>query len=87
MSNIIVLPMIVPIITAIFLVFLRDYIKLQRIISFITMLFVVSITAVMLFIVQTEGIMKLDFSGCPNLLCFDAGGFDIFSLCACNVGC
>lgn len=63
MNNIIVLPMIVPIMTAIFLVFLRDYIKLQRVISFITMLFVASITALMLYVVQTEGIMKLDFSG------------------------
>ena len=63
MSNIIVLPMIVPIMTAIFLVFLRDYIKLQRIISFITMLFVVGVTGLMLYVVQTEGIMKLDFSG------------------------
>ena len=63
MSNIIVLPMIVPIMTAIFLVFLRDHIKLQRIISFITMLFVVGVTALMLYVVQTEGIMKLDFSG------------------------
>ena len=44
MNNIIVLPLIVPIMTAIFLVFLRDYIKLQRIISFITMIFVASIT-------------------------------------------
>ena len=63
MSNIIVLPMIVPIMTAIFLVFLRDYIKLQRIISFITMLFVSGITVLLLYVVQTEGIMKLDFSG------------------------
>lgn len=63
MSNIIVLPMIVPIMTAIFLVFLRDHIKLQRIISFITMLFVVGVTGLMLYVVQTEGIMKLDFSG------------------------
>ena len=63
MNNIIVLPMIVPIMTAIFLVFLRDYIKLQRIISFITMIFVASITALMLYVVQIEGIMKLDFSG------------------------
>lgn len=63
MSNIVVLPMIVPILTAIFLVFLRDYIKLQRVISLITMLFVTGITALMLYIVQAEGIMKIDFSG------------------------
>ena len=57
MNNIIVLPMIVPIMTAILLVFLRDYIKLQRIISIITMLFVSGITALMLYTVQSEGIM------------------------------
>lgn len=63
MNNIIVLPMIVPIITAIFLVFLRDFIKLQRIISLLTMGFVIGITVLLLGVVQAEGIMKLDFSG------------------------
>ncbi|WP_431028694.1 Na+/H+ antiporter subunit D [Lysinibacillus sp. LZ02] len=63
MNNIIVLPMIVPIITAIILVFLRDDIRLQRIISITTMVFVSSISVLMLHLVQTRGIMKLDFSG------------------------
>ncbi|MER1986503.1 MAG: Na+/H+ antiporter subunit D [Solibacillus sp.] len=63
MSNMIVLPMIVPIITAIFLVFLRDYIMLQRIVSFVTMLFVTVVSVVLLQTVQTEGILKIDFSG------------------------
>lgn len=63
MSNMIVLPMIVPIITAICLVFLRDYIKLQRIVSLVTMLFVTGVSVVLLQTVQTEGILKLDFSG------------------------
>ncbi|MGM9950069.1 MAG: Na+/H+ antiporter subunit D [Lysinibacillus sp.] len=63
MNNIIVLPMIVPIITAILLVFLRDYIKLQRIISLLTMAFVAGIAVLLLAVVQTDGIMKVDFSG------------------------
>ncbi len=63
MNNIIVLPMIVPIITAILLVFLRDYIRLQRIISLLTMGFVAGIAVLLLAVVHTEGIMKVDFGG------------------------
>ncbi len=99
MNNIIVLPMIVPIITAIFLVFLRDYIKLQRIISFITMIFVTGISVVLLAVIQTEGIIKLDFSGWvpPFGILFVADSFSVnacingeycngimFTLCICN---
>lgn len=56
MNNIIVLPMIVPIITAILLVFLRDFIKLQRIISLMTMGFVIGVTALLLGLVQSGGL-------------------------------
>ncbi|MEK4423699.1 Na+/H+ antiporter subunit D [Solibacillus sp. FSL K6-1523] len=63
MNNIIVLPMIVPIITAIFLVFLRDSIKLQRIVSLVTMIFVTAVSVALLQLIQTEGILRLDFSG------------------------
>lgn len=63
MSNTIVLPLIVPIITGILLVFLRDYIKLQRIITFITVLFVAGMSFLLLEYVQQNGIIRLDFSG------------------------
>jgi len=63
MNNIIVLPLIIPIITGVLLVFLKDYIKLQRIISIITVLFVAFISLAMLDYVQAQGILKLDFSG------------------------
>ncbi|MFF5995755.1 Na+/H+ antiporter subunit D [Lysinibacillus sp. KU-BSD001] len=63
MNNMIVLPMIVPIITAIILVFLRNHIRLQRIISITTMVFVSGMSVLMLHLVQTRGIIKLDFSG------------------------
>ncbi|RHW32776.1 Na+/H+ antiporter subunit D [Lysinibacillus yapensis] len=63
MNNLIVLPLIIPIITAVVLVFLRDQIVLQRIISFVTMGFVCIVSFILLNIVQTEGIIRLDFSG------------------------
>lgn len=55
--------MIIPIITAIFLVFLNDYLRLQRIISLVTVVAVAVISAVMLVEVQAEGILRIDFSG------------------------
>lgn len=63
MSNTIVLPLIIPIITGVLLVFLRDYLRLQRIISFITVLFVAGLSFVLLEQVQQNGIIRLDFSG------------------------
>ncbi len=63
MSNMVVLPMIVPIITGVLLVFLRDYIKLQRIVSLLTMLFVMGVSGTLLYVVQHQGIVKVDFSG------------------------
>ena len=63
MNNILVLPLIVPIITAVLLVFLNNHIKLQRIVSLITMIFVAGVSVVLLQLIQTEGIMRLDFSG------------------------
>ncbi|MDN4494684.1 Na+/H+ antiporter subunit D [Ureibacillus aquaedulcis] len=63
MNNLLVLPLIIPIITAVILVFLREQIVLQRIISLITMIFITIISALLLNMVQTEGIMRLDFSG------------------------
>ena len=63
MSNMIVLPMILPIITAICLVFLNDYTKLQRMISFLTVVVVAVISIILLVEVEAGGIMKLDFSG------------------------
>ncbi|MEG0258809.1 MAG: Na+/H+ antiporter subunit D [Lysinibacillus sp.] len=63
MNNIIVLPLIVPIITAILLVFIRGHVILQRIISFITLIFVAIVSAVLLHEIQSQGVMRIDFSG------------------------
>lgn len=63
MNNIIVLPLIIPIFTAVILVFLRNYIVVQRIITITTMIAVSIISFFLLELVQREGIIKLDFSG------------------------
>ncbi|MBD8034310.1 MULTISPECIES: Na+/H+ antiporter subunit D [Solibacillus] len=79
MNNIIVLPLIVPIITATLLVFLNNNIKLQRIVSLITMIFVACISVVLLQLIQTEGILRLDFSGWmpPFGILFVADSFSV----------
>jgi multicomponent Na+:H+ antiporter subunit D len=63
MNNILVLPMIMPIITAIILIFIRKQIQLQRIISIITVSFVAVVAGALLISVQQNGILRLDFSG------------------------
>ena len=79
MSNILVLPMIMPIITAALLVYLHDHIKLQRIVSLITMIFVSGVSVVLLQLIQTEGILRLDFSGWlpPFGILFVADSFSV----------
>ncbi|MGA4519321.1 Na+/H+ antiporter subunit D [Solibacillus silvestris] len=79
MNNIIVLPMIVPIITAALLVFLNNNIKLQRVVSLVTMIFVVGTSVVLLQLIQTEGIMRIDFSGWapPFGILFVADSFSV----------
>lgn len=79
MNNIIVMPLIIPIFTAIILVFLRDYVILQRVISFITMIAVSIISVILLNVIQTEGIIRLDFSGWlpPFGILFVADSFSV----------
>ena len=63
MNNLIVLPLIIPIIVGIILVFLRPYVKWQRVISLITMIGIAGISLFILNKVQTDGIIRLDFAG------------------------
>lgn len=63
MSNLLIAPMILPIMTAIVLVFLRDNVSMQRVISLITMLVIIVIGLFLLIEVEANGIMRLDFSG------------------------
>ena len=63
MSNMIVLPLIVPVITAILLVFLKEHVTLQRIISLLTLSFIIIISVILLVEIQEQGVMRIDFSG------------------------
>lgn len=63
MNNLVVLPLIIPIMAGVILVFLRPYIRLQRVISLLTMIGVSGLSIYMLDVIQTDGIIRLDFGG------------------------
>jgi len=87
MSNMIVLPLIVPVITAILLVFLREHIILQRIISVLTLSFVVLISIVLLIAIQEQGVLRIDFSGWgpPFGILFVADSFAVLLVLIANI--
>ncbi|HLS06668.1 MAG TPA: Na+/H+ antiporter subunit D [Bacillota bacterium] len=61
MNNLVVLPLVIPLIVAIFLVFFRKNIKLQRSVSLLTMLVTTVVSGKLLLNVHAEGILRLDF--------------------------
>lgn len=63
MNNIVVIPLILPIMLGIALVFLRPYVKTQRVISLLTMVAITIVSMIMLGRIQETGIMRLDFGG------------------------
>lgn len=87
MSNIIVLPLIVPIITAILLVFIREQVVLQRMISLVTLLFVVVVSVILLHEIQVNGVLRIDFSGWlpPFGILFVADSFAVLLVLVANV--
>jgi len=87
MSNMIVLPLIVPVITAILLVFLRENIIIQRIVSVCTLGFIVIISVVLMLEVQHQGVMRIDFSGWlpPFGILFVADTFAVLLVLVANI--
>ena len=63
MNNILVMPMVIPLLTAVFLVFLRSYVKVQRVLAFSSMVATAVVSIFILNLIQTEGILRLDFGG------------------------
>lgn len=63
MNNIIVMPMIIPLLTGVILVFLRTRIKAQRVLSLLALLATAGVSLYLLNVIQTEGILSLDFGG------------------------
>ncbi|MGE7979994.1 Na+/H+ antiporter subunit D [Psychrobacillus sp. NPDC093200] len=79
MNNIIVLPLIIPIMIGVLLVFFNRYIKLQRIITLLTVLSITGISVFILNKIQLEGILRLDFGGWkpPFGILFVADSFSV----------
>lgn len=65
MNNVIVLPLIIPIVTGVFLVFLSRWILPQRWISLGSVLINIAVSLFVLKQIQTEGILTLDFGSWP----------------------
>jgi len=63
MNNIIVMPMIIPLLTGILLVFLRPYVKIQRAFSLVSIVATVAVSVYILNLIQADGILRLDFGG------------------------
>lgn len=63
MNNLIVLPMVVPVLTGIILIFFRNHVLVQRWISIITMIAITGLSLYLLNVIQSEGIIRLDFGG------------------------
>lgn len=61
MNNLIMLPMIIPIMAGIVLVFLRPFIRMQRVVSVLSMLCIVGISIYLLVQIDDSGIMTLAF--------------------------
>jgi len=63
MNNILVVPVIIPLLTAVLLIFLRAHVKIQRVLAFTAVVATAVVSVVILNLIQTEGILRLDFGG------------------------
>lgn len=63
MTNLLVLPLALPLIVGIMLVFFRNYIKLQRWTSGLVLITNIVVSIYILVAIQQEGIIRLDFGG------------------------
>lgn len=61
MNNILVLPVVIPVLTGIILIFFRSYIQIQRWLSLAAILSVTGISFYILNMIQRVGIIRLDF--------------------------
>ncbi|MDW0118013.1 Na+/H+ antiporter subunit D [Sporosarcina thermotolerans] len=63
MNNILVMPMIIPLLTGIILIFLRTRTNSQRVFSVLSIIATITVSIVILNKIQHEGILRLDFGG------------------------
>ncbi len=63
MNNIVVMPMIIPLLTGIALIFLNRYVRAQRVFSILSIILTIGVSIYILNRIQTNGILRLDFGG------------------------
>lgn len=82
-----VLPMIIPILTGIILVFFRRFIHIQRWLSVCAMVANIIISLVILYTIQADGILRLDFGGWkpPYGILFVADSFSMLLVLASSI--
>lgn len=87
MNNIIVLPMIIPLLTAILLVFFRKRLRLQRMLTMLSLLINVIVSMYIVHLIATNGILRLDFGGWlpPFGITFVADSFAMLLVTATNI--
>lgn len=61
MNNLVVLPMIIPLLIGVVLVFFPNYIRLQRLLTLLSMIGTLVVSIILLNLIQTEGIITLEF--------------------------
>ncbi|AOV06638.1 Na+/H+ antiporter subunit D [Sporosarcina ureilytica] len=79
MNNIVAMPMMIPLLTGIILVFLRPFVKVQRVVSFLALVATAIVSMILLNRIQTNGILRLDFGGWkpPYGILFVADSFSV----------
>lgn len=79
MSNLIILPLLIPVLTGIILVFLRSFIKVQRWVSALSLMLTGTLSVYLLRLIPSEGILSIDFGGweAPYGIVFVADSFSL----------
>lgn len=87
MNNLIVMPLVLPIMMGIILVFFRKHIQIQRVLSLLTMVALIVISIVLLQKIQTTGIMRVDLGGWlpPYGISFVADSFAVLLVLVGNI--
>src|SRR5690625_227001 len=77
MSNLVVLPMIIPLLIGVILVFFPKHIGLQKFLTFASMIAILIISIILLVEIQNDGIITLDFGSweAPFGIAFVADSF------------
>ncbi len=79
MNNLVVLPMAIPVLVGIILIFFRNQVVFQRVLTLLTMVANIGIAVYLLNMIQTDGIQRLDFGGWepPFGILFVADSFSV----------